>query len=209
MQQPSPSFSPPPIPKKSGNRVVIIVLSILLGGLVLMGVLAAIFIPKIAKEASKPKVVLSADGQYSLTVPRIWSELEELHEEAEFRYGNKFAETYVLVLSEAKEDFDEDMTLETHSDLTRNKIVSSLTKPSVSEPNHVQINGTDALQYEISGTIDNINIVYLHTTAEDENQFHQILAWTLKSRFAKNKDELQKVVSSFKATGKKLKQAEK
>ncbi|MFN7140871.1 MAG: hypothetical protein ACK4UN_16165, partial [Limisphaerales bacterium] len=58
--------------------------------------------------------------------------------------------------------------------------------------------------YEVSGAMENVNIVYLHTTVEDEDYFHQILAWTLKSRFSKHKDELRDVVSSFKSTAPKL-----
>ncbi len=172
-----------------------------------MGVLAAIFIPNIVREVSKPKVVVSSDEQFSLTVPRLWTELKELHQEGELRYGNKYAETYVIVLTDAKEDLDEDLTLESHSDLTREGIVSSLAKASVSKPTRLTINGDDAIQYEISGSADNINIVYFHTTVEDEDHFHQILTWTLKSRFSKNKDEMRKVVSSFKANAPK-KQAE-
>ncbi|MBA4148150.1 MAG: hypothetical protein H0X66_08540 [Verrucomicrobia bacterium] len=210
MEQPPPlpgRSSPPPLPKNSGTRALIIVLSILVGGIVLVGVLAAIFIPNIVREVSKPKVVVSSDEQFSLTVPRLWTELKELHQEGELRYGNKYAETYVIVLTDAKEDLDEDLTLESHSDLTREGIVSSLAKASVSKPTRLTINGDDAIQYEISGSADNINIVYFHTTVEDEDHFHQILTWTLKSRFSKNKDEMRKVVSSFKANAPK-KQAE-
>jgi hypothetical protein len=62
----------------------------------------------------------------------------------------------------------------------------------------MDINGNPALQYEIHASVDEIQVTYLHTTLETAEHFHQILAWTLQSRFASNSSELQQVVLSIK-----------
>jgi hypothetical protein len=50
-------------------------------------------------------------------------------------------------------------------------------------PVPLTIDGHPALQDELSGTEDNTNVVFLHTTVDDGDHFQQILAWTLKSRW--------------------------
>jgi hypothetical protein len=54
---------------------------------------------------------------------------------------------------------------------------------SATGPVSVTIDGHPALQDELSGTKKGTNIVFLHTTVDDGDHFHQILAWTLKSRW--------------------------
>jgi hypothetical protein len=46
------------------------------------------------------------------------------------------------------------------------------------------------LQDEISGTEKGTILTLIHTTVDGGEDFHQIPAWTLKSRFAANKSEL-------------------
>ena len=43
--------------------------------------------------------------------------------------------------------------------------------------------GHPALQDELTGTEKGTNVVFLHTTVDDGDDFQQILAWTLKSRW--------------------------
>jgi hypothetical protein len=39
------------------------------------------------------------------------------------------------------------------------------------------------MQYELTGTENGTNVVFLLTTVDDGDHFQQILAWTLKSRW--------------------------
>jgi hypothetical protein len=151
-------------------------------------------------QESKPgatTVITATDNSSQVTVPETWKVDNELHDTAELQASNRAGEEYLIVLSESKEDF-QNMTLEKHSETTRTTFLKSLTEPTVSEPTTLTINGLPALQYEIHGSINNLNVIYLHTTIESPKNFHQLIAWTLRSRFQKNKPELQQVINSFK-----------
>lgn len=142
------------------------------------------------------KEIVSADGNARLKVPRDWSELKDLNNAAQIQAGNRLKEQFVLVLSENKADLD-DVTLQKHHQITRDAMLQKMKNSSASEPVETTINGEPALQDEISGTQEGTNIVFLHTTVEDENGFHQILAWTSKSRWDAQKEKLREVTRTF------------
>ena len=142
-------------------------------------------------------VLMDPDKTIQVSIPSGWKEDRDLHDTAELQASNRNKELYVIVLSESKEDF-QDMTLEKHSEITRGTLVKSLTEPQTSAPTTITVNGDPALQYEIRGFINNLSVVYLHTTVETEKHIHQLLTWTLKSMYDRNKPVLQKVTESFK-----------
>jgi len=142
------------------------------------------------------KVLRSQNGSIQIKLPKGWKEDKELHDEAELQASNRAGEKYVIDLTDNKEDFEK-MSLAEHSEITRGSILEVLTSPQVTGPVELTINGSPAIQYEIRGGTENINVVYLHTTVETPSMFYQVLAWTLKSRFEKNKSELQEVTNSF------------
>jgi hypothetical protein len=142
--------------------------------------------------------LIGSDQQSQITLLNGWVEDRELHDSAEIQASKRGSEEYVIVLSENKADF-QDLTIEQHSEITRGLLVESLTEPEVTGPTDVTTVGSNpALQYEIRGTIEGINVAYLHTTVETPTKYHQILAWTLPSSFERNEPELQQIIQSFK-----------
>jgi len=142
------------------------------------------------------KVLRSQDGSIQITLPKGWKEDKDLHDDAVLQASDRLTEKYVIVLSDSKEDFEE-MSLAKHSEITRGSILEGLSSPQVTGPVELTINGSPAIQYEIRGGTENIKVVYFHTTVETSGMFYQVLAWTLKSRFEKNKSDLQEVTNSF------------
>jgi hypothetical protein len=147
--------------------------------------------------SSTSSILTSPDGRSQITLPPGWQEDRALHEKADLTASNRREEMYIIVLSEDKSDFQQ-MNLEKHSETTRASLLQNATSPQTSEPKRFTINGHPALQYEIRAGIDNVNVVYLHTTVETPKNFHQIVAWSLKSRFEKNLPTLEQVIESFK-----------
>lgn len=148
-----------------------------------------------------PKVVTSTDGVSQLSIPANWIVDNELKKDAELQVSDRAEEMYVIVLSESKTDFPANVTLDNHAELTRGIVVGNLTSPQSTAPVKMTINGRQAVQNEIRGTMNSVNLVYLHTTVETPKYFHQIVAWTLPSRYDKNRPRLQEVIQSFKETG--------
>jgi hypothetical protein len=112
--------------------------------------------------------------------------------------GYKGKEMYLIVLSDAKSDF-QNLTLENHHQITRDRMFQKMKNASASEPVPLTIDGHPALQDELSGTTDGTNVVFLHTTVDDSDHFQQILAWTLKSRWPQQNQLLREITRTFRS----------
>jgi hypothetical protein len=143
--------------------------------------------------------IASADGTERITAPASWKSLPELNKAASLAAGSGVQEEYLIVLSENKTDLS-DFTLEKHHQFTRDHTVGKLKDGSATSSTQLTIDGHPALQDEISGTSDKTNIVFLHTTVDQGKYIHQILAWTLKSRWEAKKARLQEVTRSFRSS---------
>ncbi|HAS53559.1 MAG: hypothetical protein A2X56_11040 [Nitrospirae bacterium GWC2_57_13] len=159
--------------------------------------LALVFAVQGAVQGADGKVIKSADGLTQITVPKDWKEMKNLNAEASIQAALARQELYVIVITESKEDFDK-MTVNKYSELTRASILEALSSAKEEKVGTMTIAGRQALQYKIQGSIDNLKVVYLHTTVEGKGHFHYVLAWTLKSKYEKGKDVLQQVIKSFK-----------
>ena len=84
-----------------------------------------------------------------------------------------------------------------HSNLTRSMIGQNLKNYHESDQEVLNIGGNQALLYRLTGSVDGLNIVYWHVTIETENHYHQMLMWSLKSKFAQNQDDFESVLQSF------------
>ncbi len=145
---------------------------------------------------SNTKVITSTDGLTQVTVPDNWQDNLDLNDIATLQAGNARQELYLIVISENKSDFV-DMDLEQYSEQTIGNILDSLQSSEVSEPETMTINGHQALQKEIRGVIDNLRVIYLHTSIESAENYHQVLVWTLQSQSEKGLPVLRDVVQSF------------
>lgn len=170
---------------------------------VLFFVLGCSLFNRVKNEIDKtqpPKVVTSPDGKTQLTVPGAWEERSDLNEEANLQAGNPVAEQYAIVISESREDFTADMTLENFAKLTQENAKTVIKDGVVSEPTSLTINGYPVKQFEISGSMQNINAKWIYAIVETPKNYHQIMAWTLASRYEQNKPVLLEVINSFKET---------
>ncbi len=123
-----------------------------------------------------------------------------MNAQAEIKAANPLEEMYVIVLTEAKTDFTDEMTLDQFTTITHDSMTSNLTAPDSSPPLPVTINGNSGRQYEIQGEVKNVKLAYLITTVETAEHFHQVITWTLRSRIDKNQTTLQQVAGSFRPT---------
>jgi hypothetical protein len=147
-----------------------------------------------------PTVLKSPDGKFQLTVPGGWKENASLNDKADIKAANPLEEMYVIVLTEGKTDFTDEMTLDQFTNITRESMISNLTSPDSTPPQPVTINGNAGRQYEIQGSVKNVKLAYLITTVETPAHFHQVITWTLGSRKDKNQTTLQQVAGSFRPT---------
>ncbi|NVJ65417.1 MAG: hypothetical protein HWE16_02940 [Gammaproteobacteria bacterium] len=135
--------------------------------------------------------------QYQITVPGNWSKLN-LHDDADLQYGNLRKEAYMIIFTEPKMDFEDGFTLQDYTDLTFSSIKDSLQNVSLGKVTKSKSNGYQVTKSPITGVIDGVKIQYLHTTTEDADNFHQIIFWSLPSKFESNRKKFEKALASFK-----------
>jgi Domain of unknown function (DUF4190) len=153
---------------------------------------------RLQRLSAERKEIASDDGKIKVTVPGTWTKLPELNKQASLQVGNKSKEVYLIVITDTKTDLD-NMTLEKHHDLTRDRMFQKIKNASATEPVSLTMDGHPALQDELTGTEKGTNVVFLHTTVDDGDHFQQILAWTLKSRWQKQDELLREVTGSFRS----------
>lgn len=148
--------------------------------------------------AIERKEISSDDGKLKVTTSGFWVKRSDLNEQASLQAAYKDKELYVIVITDAKADLD-NFTMEKHHQLTRDRMLKKMKNSSATEPLPLTIDGHPALQDELTGTEDHINLVFLHTTVDDGDHFQQILAWTLKSRWGDQNQLLRKITGSFRS----------
>ena len=148
--------------------------------------------------AVQKKEIASDDNKLKVTTSGFWVKRSDLNKEAALQAAYKSKEMYVMVISDAKST-DGNMTLEQHHQTTRDRMLQKMSKSSATAPTSHTIDGHPAWQDEVSGTQQRTNLVFLHTTVDDGNNFQQILAWTTKSRWPQENAELREVTNSFHA----------
>jgi transcription initiation factor TFIIIB Brf1 subunit/transcription initiation factor TFIIB len=147
---------------------------------------------------TREQVVRSDNGDLRLTKPRGWRVDNELNDVADIQISNETKESYLIVMSEFKSDFEESMTYEDHSALTREFMKEGLVNyREVNGPTLVEFNMMKGVQYEITGSVDGIKITYLHTTLAGMRYFHQLIAWSLPSTYEENRPVFDKILQSF------------
>ncbi len=155
----------------------------------------------------EPKTVKTKDGKFQVTIPGNWSSRKDLNDEAQLQVALLRQEMYLIVLSETRSSLRSTglggISIEKHSEITREALMQNAAGAKATGPTEVTIDGQKGIQYEIRGKVEGINAVYLHTTVEIDGQIHQILAWTLASKFEGNKENLQKVIKSFQSVSSK------
>ena len=146
--------------------------------------------------AAEKKEIASEDNKLKISASGFWVKRSDLNKDAQLQAACPSKEMYVMVISEPKSTV-KNMALEQHHTLTRDHMLQKMSNSSATEPISVTIDGHPALQDEISGTNDGTSMTFLHTTVDEGDNYHQILAWTLKSRWTAHKVELCDVTNSF------------
>ncbi len=130
---------------------------------------------------------LLADNRdrFQIEIPPGWQDAAgELHSDAEIQATNRNQGLYVIVLAEDSTTRLNTFDLSENASIYRRFIVDGLSSISASTSTEVTtIDENDAVQYEISGTLDGSPVTYLHTTVRSDRRYYQVLAWTDQARY--------------------------
>ncbi len=147
---------------------------------------------------SGQKRLYGTDRSFSLEVPSSWQENNTLSEDASLGAANLRQEGYVLVIVDPFADFEEVIELEEYVELIFENMSGNIDNPRYgSELTPVVIDGWPGYQRVLQGSVDNIKVTYLITLLEREENFYQVISWTLSSRFDGKYEEFQQIARSF------------
>ncbi len=185
-------------PRRSFPVWLIVVLVV--AGLAMLGVCAIVSIGVLTLLGQRvdptPTVITASDGQSQVTVPASWQTSTELNAAAELQVSNPLQEQYLIVLTESKSDFTE-MDLETYTQIVLEGLAENVSGADITGPQSLTLNQQPALQYEVRGTVENLNVVYWLTVVEGTQNYYQVLTWTLASKAEANRPVFQQVIESF------------
>ena len=136
------------------------------------------------------------DAKLRITTSGFWVKTSDLNKDAALQVANKSKDMYLMVFTDAKSAVGQ-MTLEQRHQTARDRKLQSMQNASATQTVPLTIDGHAALQDEVSGTQERTNLVFLHTTVDDGDYFQQIIAWTTKSRWPKQNQELREMTGSF------------
>lgn len=139
--------------------------------------------------------IISPDSSVSMVLPATFHPLV-LNPGATLQFGDSATESYVMVLLESKQDMV-GWNLTRHSMITLAHVLASLDSPEVAGPDSLAIGGHEAVQYTVKGATQGRRIAYLHTTIDSPDNFAQVVAWTVASRWSSNEDLIREIVASI------------
>jgi hypothetical protein len=151
---------------------------------------------RIQRLSIEKKEIASDDGKLKVTTSGLWVKQPQLNKEAKLQVGDKSKEMYLIIIGDAKSAVG-NITLKQHHQLSRDRMLQKMQNSSATETVPLTIDGHPALQDEVSGPQNGTNVVFLHTTVDEGDYFQQILAWTLKSRWQEQNEQLREITNSF------------
>ncbi|PSN16569.1 hypothetical protein C7271_20165 [filamentous cyanobacterium CCP5] len=140
-----------------------------------------------------------AEDRVRVVLPPGWQEAPEktLHDSADLYAKHEDQELYLVVVGESRSAIQAGSE-ELIAYRYRQIILDAL--DDYREPTATQadaVGGYPTVQYEIRGTLDSNDIVYLHTTVFVDDQVYQVVGWTTAAKYERHRDELQEIISSF------------
>lgn len=150
-----------------------------------------------ATEITDTKVVSTDDGLLQLTIPESWKSLGNISEDATLQYGSLVGEQYCIVISEVKTDFDETYTLKDYAEQCLKNVEDQASKYQRSEWLTSEVGGCSLLEVQADATIDKTKIKYHNGYLETDTHYHQIMQWTLPSKWEGSEPVFKSVLESI------------
>jgi hypothetical protein len=143
----------------------------------------------------------SKESNARLELPRGWRPVSDndLHPGAELQAYHPNREIYFIVVGEDRATVAHSGDLNQQAQIYLQILKSGLDR-ILSQENTTgvaRINGLEAVQYDLSGTVFGADVAYLHTTVATNDRYYQVVAWTPNNRFPENIDDMKAIIQNF------------
>jgi hypothetical protein len=157
------------------------------------------------------------DEMFEVELPNRMSEMPELNAEASLSYGyieqvgDVVKENYLIIITDYKDSIATeevlgfDIDAKSYSILSVESITAGLETYEMITPDAEieELNGMDCVINEIQGEMvvkdgSAVSVYYMMSIFEGENAFYQLLSWTIADQKDEFKDDMNKMMMSFK-----------
>lgn len=123
------------------------------------------------------------DGSFTMKSPKDWKLFDKSYNEISVLSArNGRDDQHILVIPESKQDFSDTITLEEYNQLALDYYTSVGEDITAQDTESIQVGGRQAFVTEVARTVKKIKTVYWIYTIDYDDQFVQVVAWTLASK---------------------------
>lgn len=142
------------------------------------------------------------NGLFALTVPDYLEATASLNSDAQVQLANKHKEVYAIIRYNTWEDLKNNNkgnagTLEDYYDFHIENLLIDVHEPLAPGPKELKINGLEALEGHVSGTVKGESIYYKLVMIAGKEHLYQLLVWTTERNLAQYEPDMDKLIHSF------------
>lgn len=136
---------------------------------------------------SEPPISFTtSDGVWTLPNPGDYVPQTASSPDSSLFIGSAKKELYLVVITESTQDMVVPWTLSEYAKIVEGNLKKNSSKGAwQGPPRAIQVDGNQGMMRRFDATNDNLRLSYLVTIVESKGKLHQIMQWTLRSRYEK------------------------
>ena len=144
------------------------------------------------------KEFFSSSKTLSILATDLWKTDPTLHEESDLSLYNEAYQSYLIVLTDEKSSFPDDMNIDLYSELTAAAATEELQEASVTESESVKVEGLEGRKFFVEGIIDGTSVTYLFLILENSEKYVQSVLWSFTENIENNEAYYDDLIGSVK-----------
>ena len=134
---------------------------------------------------------------FAITATDLWMEDVSIHEDSSLSLYNEEYNSYLIVLTDEKATFPEDIDLAYYSELVSRQTTEEFEEAQVTEPEAEEFNGVKGNKFYIKGLVDGVSVTYAYLIFENERNFYQVVLWSSTGNIENNLEYYEDILLSF------------
>ena len=142
------------------------------------------------------QTIYSDDGISELSVPADWTTRPDFSPGATIRVAENDSAAFLIVNSYFPGEI-EAAPISEFSKSYMQGLSAALGNPKVNAEEALEINGTQAYRFVITGDVDGLALTYVSTVISGQTGMHHVVGWVTASDYQGERDVLNRITASF------------
>lgn len=149
-------------------------------------------------ELETHKEFFSSSKELSILATDLWVTDPTLHEESDLSLYNEAYQSFLILLTDEKTSFPEDMDIDLYSELTASAAAKDLKEATVTASESVKVEEHDGRKFYVEGLINGTSVTYLFLVLEEDEKYVQVILWSFTENIENNSAYYDDLVGSVK-----------